>query len=438
MKYIQISDGVFKGKLIFCEVVKTLTEGSAHFEISMNFYATFFAVCAVLFFGAFINRKVSFLDKYSIPVPVSGGLLVALLLFFLEIFLNVKISFQETMRSPLMLMFFTSVGFSADVKSLKSGGKILFFFGIAMVLLLLVQNTIGVIVMSAMGENPLLALLAGSITLSGGHGTGAAWGATFSGAPYGFKAATEVAMASATYGLIAGGLLGGPVSRFLIKKYQLTPNEKEVAHDTSDEVFAEPEVDRRITSVAFLQSLGLFAVALFSGTVIDELTKGTVIALPTFVWCLLSAIFIRNTFFYGKKTHIFDRETGIIGNVSLSLFLAIAIITLNLAELTKLALPLIVLLIIQSVAIVFFVRYVTFNLCGKNYDAACIVAGHTGFGMGATPTAVANLQAVTNHFGPSRIAFIVVPIMGGFIVDIANAIVIKLFLLLPMFRTLIK
>lgn len=436
MEYTQISEGVFKGKLIFCEVVKTLAENGAQYEIALDFYATLLSVCAVIYFGSIINKKVGFLDKFSIPVPVTGGLAVAIILFLLQIFCSIKITFHSGMKDPLMLMFFTSVGLGTDIANLKKGGKLLVLFGIAVFLLLLVQNTIGVILMSVMGEDPLLGLLAGSITLSGGHGTGAAWGAIFSEEPYNFKAATEIAMTSATYGLLSGGILGGPVAQSLIKKFKLKPSEAKVEHETSDEVFAEPQVDRRITSQIFLQSLGFFALAMFIGTVISTLLKGSIITFPTFVWCLFAALIIRNTFAYKKMHLVFDREVSIIGNASLSLFLTMAIMTLNLVELSRLALPLTTLLLLQSVAIVIFIRYVTFNICGRDYDAACIVAGHCGFGMGATPTAVANLQAVTDHFGPSRAAFIVVPIMGGVLVDIGNAIAIKLFLLLPMFHSL--
>lgn len=433
MEFTQISDGVFKANFAFLEIVKKIAGSDIFYRVNLDFYATLISVCAVLYLGAIITRRVQFLDKYSIPIPVTGGLIIAIVLFLTQILFNVKIGFQESIKNPLMLMFFTSVGLGADIASLKKGGKLLVLFGISVCLFLFVQNIIGVSVMTVMGENPLLGLLAGSITLSGGHGTGAAWGDVFSNAPYNFIAAKEVAMASATYGLIAGGLLGGPIAQNIIRKYNLKSSEVEVEHDTSDEVFAEPQVERLITAGSFVQSLGLFALAMFIGTTISALTKGSLITLPTFVWCLFSGIIIRNTLSYANIHQVFDREIGVIGNVSLGLFLAMAIMTLNLVELTKLAIPLIILLAIQTVVIAIYVRYVTFGICGRDYDAACLVAGHCGFGMGATPTAVANLQAVTYNFGPSRIAFIVVPIMGGFFVDIVNAITIKLFLFLPMF-----
>ncbi|MSN95949.1 sodium/glutamate symporter [Campylobacter sp. FMV-PI01] len=403
------------------------------YTLVFDFYSTFLIVCAVLMVGYLLTKKTKFLNKYNIPIPVTGGLLFAILFLVLSFVFDVKFQFEQGFKNPLYLMFFVSVGLGADFASLKKGGKTLLMFGIAVCVFLFIQNLIGVGVMSIMGENPLLGLLAGSITLSGGHGTGAAWGETFMKAPYDYKVAIEVAMASATYGLIAGGLIGGPVARYLINRYNLKPTDQNHAGDTSDEIFSEPEKQRLITSSSFIKSLGLFALALFTGTTLTAITKGTAIALPSFVWCLFSGIIIRNSFSYFNIHQVFDREVGVIGNVCLSIFLALTIMTLNLVELAKLAVPLMVLLVIQTVAIILYVRYVTFSICGKDYNAACMVAGHCGFGMGATPTAIANLQTVTNHHGPSSIAFIVVPIMGGFFVDIANVIVIKLFLFLPIF-----
>ncbi|CZE46843.1 sodium/glutamate symporter [Campylobacter geochelonis] len=426
-----VETSIMEFKFAFFTMLKNLNDGSV--VITLDFYATLLCICIVLLIGTVITNKSKFLYKYDIPVPVTGGLIAAILFFVLDVTFGVRFAFESSIKDPFMLMFFTSVGLGADFASLKKGGRLLVLFGIAVCCFLFVQNFIGVAVMSVMGENPLLGLLAGSITLSGGHGTGAAWSDVFMQPPYNFMAAKEIAMASATYGLIAGGLLGGPVAQHLIRKFSLKPTEKNYEGTVSDEVFSEPGKQRLITSESFVKSLGLFAFAMFIGTTISYMTKGTAITLPTFVWCLFSGIIIRNLFSYLNIHQIFDREVGVIGNVSLSLFLAMAIMTLNLVELTKLAVPLTVLLAIQTVAIILYVRYVTFKICGSDYNAACMVAGHCGFGMGATPTAIANLQAVTNHFGPSRISFIIVPVMGGFFVDIANALVLKLFLFLPMF-----
>lgn len=433
MNCTQISDSTYEFKFAFVKILKQISQNDVSYVLNFNFFSTLLMICGVLLIGTAITQRSKFLIKYDIPIPVTGGLIFAILFFILHMYFDIKIKFEESIKEPFMLMFFTSVGLGANFASLKKGGKLLVLFGIAVCTFLFIQNLVGIGVMSVMGENPLLGLLAGSITLSGGHGTGAAWSDVFINDPYSFMAAKEIAMASATYGLIAGGLIGGPMAQYLIRKFNLKPTEKDDGKIDEDEVFSHPEKQRLITAESFIKSLGLFAFAMFLGTTISALTKGTAITLPTFVWCLFSGIIIRNSFSYFNIHQIFDREVGVIGNVSLSLFLAMAIMTLNLVELTKLAIPLIVLLIIQTFVIILYVRYVTFKICGSDYNSACLVAGHCGFGMGATPTAIANLQAVTNHFGPSKISFIVVPIMGGFFVDIANAIAIKLFLFLPVF-----
>ncbi|MBZ7975325.1 MULTISPECIES: sodium/glutamate symporter [unclassified Campylobacter] len=419
--------------------------------LELNFYSTFICIMLVLILGRIITKYSSFLRNYDIPEPVTGGIIVAFILFLSSYYANFTIKFAEDIKTPLLLAFYATVGLSADFDSIKKGGKLLITFSIAVFALLVVQNAIGVGVMSAMGENPLIGLLGGSITLSGGHGTGAAWGATFQEAPYNFAQATDIAMACATYGLIAGGLIGGPMANYLVKKFNLKSDEVESSEQSSDEAFTSPQKVRLITSDSFITSLSLIALALVAGNVIDYLCNflniitihevtdpvtGVVTkesnrilsffdSIPTFVWCLFSGIIIRNGFSSLNIHKVFDREVGVIGNVALSLFLAMSIMTLNIVELIKLAVPISVLLIIQTIAIIIYVRYVTFVICGKNYAAACLVAGHCGFGMGATPTAIANLQTVTNHFGPCKIAFIIVPIMGGFLVDIVNALIVN-------------
>lgn len=418
--------------------IATLINSGDSSVLELNFYSTFICIMLVLIIGRVVTKCSSFLRNYDIPEPVTGGIIVAFVLFLSSYYANFTVKFAEDIKTPLLLAFYATVGLSADFDSIKKGGKLLVTFAIAVFVLLIVQNAIGVGVMSAMGENPLIGLLGGSITLSGGHGTGAAWGATFQESPYNFAQATDIAMACATYGLISGGLIGGPMANYLIKKFNLKSDEVENNETSSDEAFTSPQKVRLITSYSFITSLSLIALALVIGNAIDYACQAANVAtnkelgllkfldsMPTFVWCLFSGIIIRNGFSSLNIHKVFDREVGVIGNVALSLFLAMSIMTLNIVELIKLAVPISVLLIIQTIAIIIYVRYVTFVICGKNYAAACLVAGHCGFGMGATPTAIANLQAVTNHFGPCKIAFIIVPIMGGFLVDIVNALVVN-------------
>lgn len=419
-------------------IAKLISNDNGSSILELNFYSTFICIMLVLILGRVITKYSKFLKNYDIPEPVTGGIIVAFILFLSSYYANFTIKFAEDIKTPLLLAFYATVGLSADFNSIKKGGSLLITFAIAVFVLLIVQNGIGVAVMKAMGENPLIGLLGGSITLSGGHGTGAAWGATFQASPYNFSQATDIAMACATYGLIAGGLIGGPMANYLVKKFNLKSDEIESSETSSDEAFTSPQKVRLITSDSFITSLSLIALALVIGNLIDYICNALNVAtgnknsvlgfldsMPTFVWCLFAGIIIRNGFSSLNIHKVFDREVGVIGNVALSLFLAMSIMTLNIVELIKLAVPISVLLIIQTIAIIIYVRYVTFVICGKNYAAACLVAGHCGFGMGATPTAIANLQAVTNHFGPCKIAFIVVPIMGGFLVDIVNAIIIN-------------
>ena len=331
-----------------------------------------------------------------------------------------------------MLAFFTSIGLSADFSSLKKGGKLLIGFLFIVAGLLILQNIIGISVATLLGVDPTIGLLGGSVTMSGGHGTGAAWAEIFKKPPYGFSAALEVAMASATFGLIMGGIIGGPVAHYLVKKHNLTLPSK-TAQDNELNNFEKPEKERLITAKSFIESLALIAIALFIGTEISKLFQGSSFTLPTFVWCLFVGVILRNTLQATKIHQVFDREVSVLGNVSLSLFLAFALMTINLWQLVALALPMLVILICQVAAMVVYAIFVTFRFCGRDYDAAVLAAGHCGFGLGATPTAMVNMQTVTQHYGPSHTAFIIVPLVGAFFIDIINAIVISGALKLPFF-----
>ena len=390
-----------------------------------DFYFTLVCMVAVLILGRFIISKFKFLRDYNIPEPVVGGLIAAVAIFCLYQFAQVEFKFDSALKDPLMLAFFTSVGLSADLASLKKGGKLLGIFLIFVCGLLVLQNLIGVGVSYAMGVNPLIGLLGGSITMSGGHGTGAAWADIFKSAPHNFSAATEVAMACATFGLVMGGIIGGPVARFLVKRYKLKTPDK--IKDDNPHGFESPAKERLITATSFMESLALIAICLLIG----NLAKGFEVAhieklnLPTFVYCLFCGVILRNALSVLKIHQVFDREVSVIGNVSLSLFLAFAMMTINLWQLVALALPMVIILSIQAVAMALYAIFVTFRFCGKDYDAAVLAAGHCGFGLGATPTAMVNMQTVTSHYGPSHIAFIIVPLTGAFFIDIINALVIQ-------------
>ncbi|BAN56173.1 MULTISPECIES: sodium/glutamate symporter [Pseudomonas] len=393
----------------------------------LDFYGTLVAASLVLLLGRGLVARIGFLRVYNIPEPVAGGLVVALALLALRSF-DIQVQFDTSLQTPLMLAFFATIGLSADFASLKKGGRVVAVFLLVVTGLLLVQNAMGIGLATALGLDPLMGLLAGSISLSGGHGTGAAWGATFT-EKFGLPSASELAMASATFGLVLGGLIGGPVARLLIKRVKTHGSEEEAPQLPKG--FEQPNKERLITSSSFIETLALIAVSLLAGTLLHGLLKSTAFELPTFVCVLFVGVLLRNGLSAFGFYRVFEREVSVLGNVSLSLFLAIALMSLKLWDLAALALPFFILLATQTLVMALFAIFVTFRVMGRNYDAAVLAAGHCGFGLGATPTAIANMQAVTQRYGASHIAFLVVPMVGAFFIDIINVIVIKLYLALP-------
>ena len=396
--------------------------------LQLDFYSTLVAASLVLLLGRWLVARIGFLRTYNIPEPVAGGLLVALLLLALRLFADIEVRFDPSLQMPLMLAFFATIGLNADFASLKKGGRLLAVFLLVVTALLVVQNAMGIALATALGLDPLMGLLAGSVTLSGGHGTGAAWGAVFS-EQYGVASASELAIASATFGLVLGGLIGGPVARLLIKRVEVPGIGQ--PQSSLAKGFEQPNEERLITAFSFIETLALVAISLKAGTLLNGAIQGTAFELPTFVCVLFVGVVLRNGLSMLGWHQVFEREVSVLGNVSLSLFLAIALMSLKLWDLAALALPIVILLAAQALLMALFAIFVTFRVMGRNYDAAVLAAGHCGFGLGATPTAIANMQAVTQRFGPSQIAFLVVPMVGAFFIDIANAVVIKLYLALP-------
>lgn len=396
--------------------------------VQLDFYGTLVAASLVLLLGRGLVTRVGFLRAYNIPEPVAGGLVVALLLLLLRGMGDMEVRIDTSLQAPLMLAFFATIGLSADFASLKKGGRNLAVFLLLVTGFLLVQNAMGIGLAKALGLDPLMGLLTGSVTLSGGHGTGGAWGAVFK-EQYGLPSAPEIAMASATFGLVLGGLIGGPVARLLVKRVQ-TPGAVQ-GEPRLPRGYEQPYKERQITALSFIETLALVAISLQAGSFLSGLIQGTALELPTFVCVLFVGVVLRNGLSALGWHQVFDQEVSLLGNVSLSLFLAIALMSLRLWDLASLALPILILLAVQTLVMALFAIFVTFRVMGRNYDAAVLAAGHCGFGLGATPTAIANMQAVTQRYGPSPMAFLVVPMVGAFFIDISNAIVIKLYLALP-------
>lgn len=397
----------------------------------MNFqvdaFGTIVIAVFVLFIGRFLLQHISFLRNYNIPEPVAGGLVAALVAFILFYYFQLSASFDPQIQSVLMLMFFTSIGLSASLSKLKKGGKALFTFLICVALYVLVQNFVGMSLATLLGLDPLIGLIVGSITLTGGHGTAGAWGTVLEQG-YAIQGAVVLGMASATFGLIIGGIVGGPVAKFLIKRHQLA--EIQTKHDThlpqhDVAAFEYSKQTRLITASDAITTLGLFAGCIFSANFLAQWSAGQWFELPTFVWALGSGVMVRNVIEMLFKQEIFDRAIDVFGNASLSLYLAMALLSLQLWLLADLAGALLIILLVQTVVLILYTIFVTFNVMGKDYDAAVLAAGHCGFGMGATPTAIANIQAVTNRYGTSHKAFLIIPLCGAFFVDIINAVVIQ-------------
>jgi ESS family glutamate:Na+ symporter len=396
----------------------------------MDVYGTLVAASLVLLVGRLLVQRVRLLETYSIPEPVAGGLLVALGLFALHAAADLQINFDTSLAAPLMLTFFACIGLNADLASLRLGGRQLLVFLGAVLGLLVMQNTLGILVAKTLGLDPRFGLLAGSISLSGGHGTGAAWGKVFA-EQYGLASASAMALACATFGLVLGGVIGGPVAHHLAKRVDLPCQ----AGDGADRLspFEHPSSVRLITAPALIETLALIAVCLLGGQAISSWLQGSILELPSFVCVLFVGVILRNGLVVLGWYEVFERAVSVLGNVALSLFLVMSLMSLRLWDLAALALPMLVLLGCQTVLMVGYARFVTFRIMGGTYDAAVIAAGHCGFGLGATPTAIANMQAVTDRYGPSRLAFLVVPMVGAFFIDIANALVIKLFLAMSRF-----
>lgn len=400
--------------------------------MDVGIYGTLVAASLVLLLGNRLVKWIPALHTYTIPEPVTGGLVVAIGLLVVRVAGHAEVRFDTALQAPMMLAFFATIGLNANLASLKQGGPMLLRFLGVVIGLLVLQNAVGIGLAYALGVDPLLGLLAGSITLSGGHGTGAAWSKVFA-EHHGLQSATEAAIACATFGLVTGCILGGPVARLLMRRVTKPDAQQAATPVDSALAFEEPKAEQPTTPAAFIATLALIAISLTVGEALSNLLAGTAFELPSFVCVLFIAVLLSNGLAVAGKP-VAEHAVALLGNVSLALFLAMALMTLKLWDLAALALPVISILAAQTALMALYAIFVTFRVMGRNYDAVVLAAGHCGFGLGATPTAIANMQAVTNRFGHSHLAFLIVPMAGAFFIDIANAIVIKSYLALPIFH----
>ncbi|MEA0552820.1 sodium/glutamate symporter [Lysinibacillus irui] len=379
--------------------------------IEINQITTVFLAVALFALGSFLINKIGFLKRFCIPAPVVGGLLFAALATILKTTGVIEISLDTSLQSLFMITFFTTIGLGASFKLVKLGGKLLIIYWLACGFLALMQNVIGVSLASLMGIHPLIGMMAGAVSMEGGHGAAAAFGQTLE--DLGISSAMTIGAAAATCGLVAGGLIGGPIVKYLVGKYNLTPDEQE-----SEEIDYENKQEQ-ITSESFFTQVLLITFCMAVGTYVGTLfSEATGFVLPGYVGAMFVAVLVRNIMDKFKPEAINMKSISLIGDVTLGIFLSMALMSIKLWEIADLALPLFFIVFAQVFFIVVFSTFVLFKLLGKNYDAAVMVAGFAGHGLGATPNAMANMSAVVQRFGPSKKAFLVVPIVGAFLIDV--------------------
>ena len=401
-----------------------------------------------LIVGMTLTRKVAILQKFCVPSPVSGGIIFSLITLILYSWFDIEVSFDGTLKDVFMLAFFTSVGFQSNLKVIKKGGKLLFIMLALLVVIITMQNLMPMGITRLMGVDPLIGMASGSISMTGGHGTAGGFAKVLE--EMGLQGAATIGMAAATFGLIAGSMIGGPLAEKIIRT-KLTHEQIQIQDEDIDPAMAGIESDeasptgraKRISTneqefQQYAKAVYVIILVMGGGTILSWLLEKTGITFPTYFGALILAAIIRNilgAFSYkvnGKRVRAdkkLDMERIIsVGNISLSMFLGMAIISLKLWDLQSLALPLIVILVSQVLMMALFVYIVAFPLLGRNYDAAVLCAGICGFGLGATPNAMANMSAVCYKYHYTVKPFLIVPIIGAMFADLINTGIISIFL----------
>ena len=391
-------------------------------KIQLDMYQTLAVAVLVLMLGSFLRRRISFLEKFCIPAPVIGGLLFAIMTCIGHVSGIADFSFDDTLREVCMVFFFTSVGFQANLKVLKSGGKSMAVFLSLVIVLIITQNLVAVGLSEVLHINPLIGMCTGSISMVGGHGTAGAFGPVLE--DFNVSGATTICTAAATFGLIAGSLVGGPLGKRLVEKKNLLPT----AVTEDDSLLVEDEKKHERHTNMYAAAVFQLILAIGLGTIFSWLLTKTGLTFPIYIGAMIAAALIRNIAEYTGHFTNHMGEINDLGGIALSLFLGMAMITLRLWELSSLALPLIVLLASQVVLIALFTYFIEFNIMGRDYDAAVLVAGTCGFGMGATPNAMANMQALCDRYVPSVKAYLLIPLIGSLFADFINSLAITFFI----------
>jgi ESS family glutamate:Na+ symporter len=392
--------------------------------MTLDSTGTLALAAAILLAGRFLNAGVAPLARYNIPQPISGGLAFALLAAGLHAWSGLVVETSATLRPPLLLAFFATVGLSADLGRLRKGGPKLVLFLACVVPFLMAQNVVGTGLALLLDQHPLIGLVGGSVTLVGGHGTGAAYARIFE-ETHSLAGVMGLAMASATIGLVLGGVVGGPVAQHLLRGH--------TAATTAQHGGNMPEEAEPATTEGAIVTTCLVLFCLLLGGWLAARSQALPVALPDFLWCLFTGVLVRNLLAPVLRLPVSDASIDLVGSTALALFLAMTMATIRLWELAALAGPLMAIVAGQAAFAVLYAVIVVYRVMGRDYEAAVSTAGFLGFSMGATATAIANMQAVANRYGPAPVAFLVVPLTGAFFIDIANALVLTGGMTLPVF-----
>lgn len=381
----------------------------------------------VLFIGKALNLHFHILRKLNIPEPVVGGLLFSFLFALVYLLTGISVEFDLSFRDIMLVYFFTTIGLRSNFKDLLKGGKPLIVLLIATVIYMTIQNAVGISVATLFGLEPVVGMLGGSVSLIGGHGTAIAWAPIFA-EKYGIHNAMEIGIACATFGLILASLMGGPIANYLVKKHNLQPTQS----GGLDVGVSYEQTDIKIDYFAFLHAIGSIHLSIIFGFVLNGILEDAGLKLPLFVTCLFSGIII-NSFlvpFSKKKVPWLNWEAkatsmSLIADISLGIFLAMSLMSIQLWVIVELAGPILAILVAQFTIAAAITVFIIFKLMGSSYDAAVMSSGFGGFSLGSTATAMANMTAVTQNYGPSHLAFIIIPLIGAFFIDLVNVVMIQ-------------
>lgn len=403
--------------------------------LELNIYHTCAIAVLVLMLGGAVRKKVNFLQTYCIPTPVVGGLIFTILTLIGHQTGSFNFKFNFVLSDFFMLIFYSGIGFTASIKLLKKGGVKVITFLIVSSVLVLLQNGLGAIMAKLIGVGPLIGIATGSIPMTGGHGTSAAFAPVLEQA--GLANATTITLAAATFGLVAGSLVGGPVGRYLVEKsrkreaaanlqgFNISETENLATKDFNIEVESKNGTisEKRMASAVYQLFL---AMAL--GSIISQLLAKVGLTFPASVGGMLASAIFTNIADYTDRIEIKYSEIKVMGDIALSIFLAMSMMKLQLWQLVDLAVPMLILLFVQTVLMILFAIYITYKVMGNDYEAAVMSSGHCGFGLGAVPTAMANMKTLEEKYGPAKEAFFIVPLVGSLFINFVNSILITLFI----------